>query len=114
MRLKPLSLGLALLFSFGALAQDVPKADLYVGYSFFRFNPTDHQFFFNNNNVGNFALSSFNANGGQSTFAWNFNKHFAMEAEFGLYSKANVDIVQFHTNAWSYLFGPRISLSRGR
>ena len=113
MRLKPVSIGFALLFSFGVIAQDVPKADLFMGYSLFRFNPTNHTWEFNNVQ-GNFALSSFDAEGGVGSFSWNFNRHFAFESEFGAYTKSGVDIVSYDSTRFSYLFGPRFSVRRGR
>ena len=81
------------------IAQEVPKADLFFGYSFLRYNSAQ-------------TIPAFTANGGIGTFAWNFNDHIAMEAELGGYHNGNVNGFQFDSTSFSYLFGPRFSLGR--
>ena len=82
-------------------AQEGPKADLYFGYSFLRYNSAQ-------------TIPAFTANGGIGTFAWNFNDHIGLEAELGGYHNGNVNDYHFDTTTFSYLFGPRLSLGRSR
>jgi opacity protein-like surface antigen len=85
----------------GAFAADVPKADLFLGYSFLRYNSAQN-------------VQAFTANGGVGTIAWNFTSHIAAEFEFGGYHNGNINNNEFDTTSFSYLFGPRISMSRSR
>ncbi|HEV8412150.1 MAG TPA: hypothetical protein VGQ49_01055 [Bryobacteraceae bacterium] len=84
-----------------ALAQDVPKADLFLGYSFLRANSARD-------------IPAFTNNGGLGTLAWNFTNHVAAEFEFGGYHNGNINNIQFDTTEMTYLFGPRFSLGRSR
>src|SRR6478736_8983667 len=84
-----------------AEAQDVPKADLFLGYSFLRANSARN-------------IPAFTNNGGVGTFAWNFNNHVAAEFEFGGYHNGNINNFQFDTTEMTYLFGPRFSVGRSR
>jgi hypothetical protein len=84
-----------------ALADDVPKADLFLGYSFLRANSARD-------------IPAFTNNGGLGTFAWNFTNHIAAEFEFGGYHNGNIHDIQFDTTEMTYLFGPRFSLGRSR
>jgi hypothetical protein len=90
-----------LLLAFAGLlvAQEVPKADLFLGYSFVR-----------NNSVP--PISAYTSTGGLGGFAWNFNEHVAGEAQLGGYHSGNVEQAQFATTTFDYLFGLRISVGR--
>jgi len=101
MRSIALSLGFGLLFGVGAIADDIPKADLFLGYSMFRANSARD-------------IPAFTSNGGLGTFAWNFTNHVAAEFEFGGYHNGNIHDVRFDTTEMTYLFGPRISLGRSK
>jgi hypothetical protein len=91
------------LHAFGGLllGQDVSKADLFLGYSFVRYNLVS-------------SISTYTAAGGLVGFAWNFNNHVAGEAQLGGYRNANVEHLQFATTTFNYLFGLRISGARTR
>jgi opacity protein-like surface antigen len=94
--------GLGALLSVTVYAQqEGPKVDLTLSYSFVRYNSAQ-------------TIPAFTANGGMGTFAWNFNDHLAFEAELGGYHNGNVNNYQFDTTTFSYLFGPRISLSKAK
>ena len=101
MRSIALSLGFGLLFGVGAIADDIPKADLFLGYSMFRANSARN-------------IPAFTSNGGLGTFAWNFTNHIAAEFEFGGYHNGNIHNVRFDTTEMTYLFGPRVSLGRSK
>jgi hypothetical protein len=95
-------LPLGVFFGVSLYAQDeAPRADWFFGYSFLRYNSAQ-------------TIPAFTANGGISTFAWNFNRHVAMEAELGGYHNGNVNGFQFDSTSFTYLFGPRLSLGRQR
>lgn len=99
--MKRMILTLALLVCFVGFvgAQEVPKADLFFGYSFLRYNSAQ-------------TVPAFTANGGVGTFAWNFNDYIGFESELGGYHNGNVNNYQFDTTTFSYLFGPRLSFAR--
>jgi len=90
-----------LLLGSGAFAQDVPKADLFFGYSAFRSNQAQN-------------LGSFNMAGGIFQGAYNFNNHLAIAAEVAGYLDNNVRGYHFDMTRYSYLIGPRLSLGRSR
>jgi opacity protein-like surface antigen len=92
---------LTLTCGLGVYAQEVPKVDMFVGYSFLRVNSD-----------GN--IPAFTANGGLMNWGFNINNHFAAEAEFGGYHNGNVNNKQFDTTSYSYIFGPRFSMGRSR
>lgn len=87
------------MFGLSAFAQEAPKADVFLGYTFVRFNSAQ-------------TIPAFSANGGIGTFAWNFNNNLAVEAQLGGVHNGNVNNYQFDTTAFQYLFGPRFSLGR--
>ncbi len=93
--------GAGALLGVSMYAQEGPKADLFLGYSFVRYNSAQ-------------TIPAFTANGGLATLGWNFNDHLALEAELGGYHNGNVNSFQFDSTAFSYLFGPRISYGRSR
>ena len=89
------------IFGLCVYAQDAPKADLFMGYSFLRYNSAQ-------------TIPAFTANGGVGTFAWNFNNNLGVEAELGGYHNGNVNDKEFDSTAFSYLFGPRFSWGRSK
>jgi hypothetical protein len=101
MRFIAHSMAFVLLFGAGAFADDIPKADLFFGYSLLRANSAQD-------------LPHFNNDGGLGTFAWNFNNHVALEAEFGGYHNPNIRDLRLDTTEMTYLFGPRFSLGRSK
>lgn len=64
-------LAVVLLFGTAAFAQEYPKIEIPVGYSFMRFNPE-------NSNI----VSGFSLNGGGGGIDYNFNHFFGIEGEF--------------------------------
>jgi len=82
-------------------AQDVPKSDLFVGYSFLRYNSAQ-------------TVPAFTANGGLGTFAWNFSDKLGLESELGGYHNGNIHNYHFDSTTFSFLFGPRLSYGRSK
>jgi len=94
-----------LLFAGRLPAQDVPKAEGYVGYSFLRFNDSS-------------PTNAFSANGGLASFQYNFNQHIGLVGEFGGAHNGNLGISGtrvFSPNqtSFTYLFGPRFFINKG-
>lgn len=92
-------LALGTFFGLSVYAQEGPKADLFFGYSFVRYNSAQ-------------TIPAFTANGGIGTLAWNFNDYIGVEAQLGGVHNGNVNNYQFDTTAFQYLFGPRFSWGR--
>jgi outer membrane protein OmpA-like peptidoglycan-associated protein len=87
---------------------DVPKAELFVGYSYLRAVPAPA--------AGNRLMWM---NGGSTSLALNFNRYLGIVGDFGAYTNSEmrfqggyvgtVDVDNPNVGALSYLFGPRIS-----
>src|SRR6266436_7055079 len=86
-------------FSIAAIAsaQDVPKLDVFVGYSYFRDNPSTP------------GVSSFSLHGGSASVAYNANHWLSGVADFGGYHANNILGSGVDGTVSTYLFGPRIS-----
>ena len=83
-----------------ASAQDTPKLDVFVGYSYFRDNPSTS------------GVSSFNLHGGSASVAYNANGWLSGVADFGGYHANNILGTGVDGTLSTYLFGPRISYRR--
>jgi outer membrane protein OmpA-like peptidoglycan-associated protein len=87
--------GVMLLTTTLAMCQEVPKTELYLGYSFLRVNSA-------------ISVPAFTANGGLSSFQYNFNKNFAVTSEFGGVHNGNINDRHIDSTMFTYLFGPRL------
>jgi len=99
----------AVLFAIHVTAQDVPKAEVYGGYSFVRFNA--------NGGTPPNQVNAFTANGGVGSFQFNLNKHFGLAAELGgvhngKLSIGSSGILQPDQTAFTYMFGPRFFVNK--
>jgi opacity protein-like surface antigen len=99
MKKSLIAIALVLVSGACAFAQDVPKVDLFLGYSMFRANSDQ-------------GIDAFTMNGGIGTLGLNFNNHFAAEFEFGGYSTGHINGRDLDTTNLTYLFGPRFSVNR--
>src|ERR1700688_908889 len=90
-------LGLVFLVSFSAAAQDVPKVDLFAGYSYIHTGP-------------GIALPSFNANGGIGSVAFNFTNWGGLVVEAGGIHASTINGTDVDATALTYLAGPKITL----
>jgi outer membrane immunogenic protein len=90
MRKVACAFGLVLALSATAAAQNTPKIDVFLGYSYVRKNGPNH----------------FNSNGGSLALAYNLNNFLGIVGDVGLYRRRP------RANAGSYLFGPRFSVRR--
>ena len=93
--------GLILLVAGSAAAQDYPKAEIFGGYQFIRFNP------------GGGATGS-NRQGGAGSVAGNFNHWFGVVGDFGA-CKVTGQPSGTSAHLVNYLFGPKLTYrSHGR
>src|SRR5512133_3945840 len=101
MSMKKLLVILELLLVVGAMcaAQEVPKQEVYLGYSFVRVNAATR-------------VPAFTANGGLGAFQYNFNEYIAGVVEFGGYHNGNISGAQLDSTLMSYLFGPRVTFNK--
>src|SRR5215475_5782829 len=81
-------------------AQEVPKEELYLGYSFFRVNAAT-------------GIPAFTANGGQGAFQYNLTKNLGLAAEFGGYHNGKIGYFDLDSTATSVLGGPRVFFHKG-
>ena len=88
---------LAVLAIFGspALAQEQSKADVFAGYSLFRYNPATS------------GAKSWNMNGGSGSFAYNAKNWLGLVGDFGGYHNGNILSSGVSSNEYTYLFGTR-------
>jgi hypothetical protein len=91
--------GLVCLFSLSAAAQDYSKVDLFAGYSFVHTGPGLHQ-------------SSFNANGGVGSVAFNLSSWGSLVAEVGGIHVSKINGLDVDGHAETFMAGPKISLFR--
>jgi outer membrane protein OmpA-like peptidoglycan-associated protein len=76
---------------------EYPAADVFIGYSFIRFNP----------NVGG-AKEKFNLHGATGAIAGNVNRWFSLVADFGAYRIRDLP-PGISGSAYTFLFGPQFS-----
>jgi hypothetical protein len=85
------------------VAQEVPRAEVYLGYTYARFNPVKN-------------VNAINSNGGMGAFQYNLNKNLGIVGELG--GSSNGNISSFGANfpgdqtVFSYLFGPRFTVNK--
>jgi hypothetical protein len=90
-------LGLVFLVSIGAAAQDVPRVDLFAGYTYEHVSP-------------GIAASSFSANGGVGSVAFNLTNWGSLVLEVGGIHTSKIDGADVDATALTYMAGPKISL----
>jgi len=93
-------IGTAVLLVTTAAAQDWPRYETSLGYTFTRFNSATN-------------VPEFSANGGSAQFAYNFNRWFGGVIDLGAVHNGNIHNVQLDSTIANYLAGPRISFNRG-
>lgn len=89
------------LFAVSAFAQDLPRVETYLGYTFARMN-------------SGINVPAFSANGGMAELAYNFNKFLAIAASFPAVHNGNIGGFHIDQTALGYMIGPRGSLRFAR
>ena len=91
-------IALVTVFGLSAKAQELPKVDVAVNYSYFRAMPAAPGF------------NDFNLHGGSASAAYNFRDWLSGVADFGGYQVgSNNNGVSVDDHLLTYLFGPRIT-----
>src|SRR5581483_9503465 len=90
-------LGAVSLFALAAAAQDVPRSELFLGYTYTRVNSATD-------------IPAFSANGGGGQFVYNFGKWFGAVADIGAVHNGNIGGYHTDTTLTNFLFGPRVPL----
>jgi len=90
-------LALVTIFGLSAKAQEVPKIDASVSYSYLRANPATSGF------------GGFNLNGGSASASYNFRDWLSGVADFGGYNVGRANGVSVDNHVLTYLFGPRFT-----
>src|SRR5437879_5360905 len=95
-----LGLGMVLLLGRTAAAQDTPKMDASLGYSYLRTAP----------DTSGFPIV--NLHGGSASLAYNLTNSFGIVGDFGGYHVETVEGSPVDAPVITYLFGPRSSYRR--
>jgi hypothetical protein len=95
-------LAFATVFGLSARAQELPKIDASVNYSYFRAMPATS------------GSNSFSLNGGSATAAYNFRDWLSGVADFGGYHVGSYNGVNVDNHLLTYMFGPQITYRRYR
>ncbi len=95
-------LALVTVFGLSAKAQELPKIDASVSYSYLRANPATSGF------------SGFSLNGGSASAAYNVRDWLSGVADFGGYHVGSSNGVNVDNHMLTYLFGPRVTYRKYR
>ena len=101
MRKNVLIASAVMLFALAASAQDTPKVETFVGYTFTRANSATN-------------VPAFSMNGGSGQVAYNFNSLIGFVMDLGAVHNGNISGFHTDTTVSNYLFGPRVSLRYSR
>jgi hypothetical protein len=98
---KFILLGIFCVFAVGAFAQELPRVEVYAGYSFTRINSATN-------------VPAFSANGGMLDLAFNVNKWLGIVGTLNAVHNGNIHNFHLDQTAYGYMFGPRVNLRMGR
>jgi hypothetical protein len=88
-------------FALAAVAQDFPRYETFLGYTYVRANSATN-------------VPAFSANGAGGQFAFNLNKWFGAVADVGAVHNGNIEGHMIDNTTTNFLFGPRVSLRYSR
>ena len=94
-------LGMVLLFALAAAAQDMPKMETFLGYTYVRANSATN-------------IPAFSANGASGQFVYNFSKYFGGVLDLGAVHNGNLGGFTIDSTAVNFLLGPRWSFRYSR
>jgi hypothetical protein len=94
-------ISLVLAFAMTAMAQDTPRTEMFLGYTYLRANSATN-------------VPAFSANGGGGQFVYNFNKWIGAVADLGGVHNGNIGGAHLDTTMGTFLFGPRVTLRYSR
>ena len=93
--------GVVCLLALTAAAQDVPREEVFLGYTYVRFSSS-------------FQAPSFSMNGGGGQFVYNFNHWLGGVADLGAIHNGAIPGNSLDTTLFNFLFGPRFSFHMHR
>jgi hypothetical protein len=96
-----LKIGVFLLSVTTAFAQDYPKMETYLGYTFLRGNSATN-------------IPAFSTNGGGGQFEYNFTKWIGFVADIGATHNGNIGGIHLDSTFTDYVFGPRVNIRYSR
>jgi hypothetical protein len=88
-----------MLFAMAAAAQDMPRAEMFLGYTYFRANSDTN-------------VPAFSANGGGGDFVINFNEWVGFVTDLGIVKNGNIDDLDINSTIFPFLFGPRFTVRK--
>jgi hypothetical protein len=91
--------GVVMLFSITAPAQDMPRVETALRYTYTRVNSDTN-------------VPAFSANGGGGDFVVNFNPWLGFVADLGIAKNGNIDDRNIDSIMFPFLFGPRITMRK--
>jgi len=89
--------GMSVLFAGMAAAQDAPRMETFLGYTYVRANSATN-------------VPAFSANGGGGQFVYNFNKWLGAVADLGAVHNGAIGRANLDSTFGNFLFGPRVAL----
>jgi opacity protein-like surface antigen len=102
MKKSIVALGMVLLFALIAAAQDMPRMETFLGYTYVRANSATN-------------IPAFSANGGSGQFVYNFYKYFGGVMDVGAVHNGNLSGgFNIDNTTVNFLLGPRISFRYSR
>jgi hypothetical protein len=94
-------LGAVSLFAVAAAAQDVPKVEVFTGFTYTRVNSASN-------------VPAFSANGGGGQFVVNAGRHFGLVTDIGAVHNGNIGGYHLDTTLTNFMFGPRFAIRTHR
>src|SRR5690242_3665482 len=101
MKKSVIGISVVLSFAMAAMAQDTPRMETFLGYTYVRANSATN-------------VPAFSANGGGGQFVYNFNHWIGAVADLGGVHNGNIGGAHLDSTFGSFLFGPRVSLRYSR
>src|SRR5206468_4906345 len=89
------------LFALAAAAQDLPKVEVFTGFTYTRVNSASN-------------IPAFSANGGGGQLVVNLGKHFGLVTDIGAVHNGNIGGYHTDTTLTNFMFGPRIPIRVSR
>ena len=90
-------IGVVLFVGLTAAAQEFPRMETFLGYTYIRANSASN-------------VPAFSSNGGSGQFAYNLNEWFGAVADFGAVHNGNIRGARLDSTFANFLLGPRLTL----
>jgi opacity protein-like surface antigen len=110
-----LGIALGLCGSTSAFGQDVPRIEIFGGYSYLNYDTSGVRNALLSIEIPTTVTSRTNTNGWEATPAYNFSKWGGVEADFSGHYKGNCEgVIGLTCSNLSFMGGPRLTYRRGR